>query len=90
MSRPPASPVSSPSLFSRLLATSFPIAKYCAFLHQRLLTFKHLPSMFKPRAPVVQKIDNAIWINLYRTDSTVNANNNYILWITEHSDLSGG
>ena len=46
--------------------------------------------MFKPRAPVVQKIDNAIWINLYRTDSTVNVNNNYILWITDHNDLSGG
>ena len=43
----------------------------------------HLPPLFKPQAPVVQKIDNAIhWINLYRTDSAINVNNNYILWIT--------
>ena len=43
VSRHPASPVSSPSLFSRLLDFSpFPIAKYCAFLHQRLLTFKRV------------------------------------------------
>ena len=45
-SRPPASPVSSPSLFSRLLDFSpFPIAKYCAFSPQRLLTLKHVFSL---------------------------------------------
>ena len=43
VSRPPASPVSSPSLFSWFSAFSpLPIAKYCAFLHQRLLTFKRV------------------------------------------------
>ena len=43
----------------------------------------HLPPLFKPQAPVAQKVDNTIhWINLYRTDSAINVNNNYILWIT--------
>ena len=42
-----------------------------------------MPSLFKPQAPVVQKMDNAIhWMNLFRTDSVINVNNNYIFWIT--------
>ena len=55
VSRPPASPVSSPSLFSWLPTFSpLPIAKYCAFLNLRLLTLNvyffgntHLPPLFK-------------------------------------------
>ena len=43
----------------------------------------HLPPLFKPQAPVAQKVDNTIhWINLCRTDSAINVNNNYMLWIT--------
>ena len=99
VSRPPASPVSSPSLFSRLPAFSpFPIAKYCAFLHQRLLTFFVRKGRGRelgrettregrgrrgtPKFPLPLPLLTPATQAIYRMDSAINVNNNYILWIT--------